>query len=210
MSRVFDFRSFVKYEHFTNALSQDMLSEIERQPCNMMLFYGCGQESGWLGEVRRNGMKVMAFDISFESIRGVREAIRDKGYTHASALQMDAEHLAFADYSFDVVCGKSILHHLELSCSLGEIKRVLKQGGIAIFSEPLGFNPIINWFRQLTPSQRTEFEHPFNQKDLADIRACFKNYSVRPYFFTAIVLLPLSVINPQELDGTYPPLRTRA
>jgi SAM-dependent methyltransferase len=199
--KAFDFRSFVKYEYFTKALSQDMLSEIQRQPCNMMLFYGCGQESGWLRQVKRRNMKVIAFDISFESVRRVQVAIRNRLLKYASAMQMDAENLAFADHSFDIVCGKSILHHLELPSSLREIKRVLKRGGMAIFSEPLGFNPIINWFRKLTPSQRTDFEHPFNEGDLASINAYFENYSIRPYFFTAMVLLPLSVTIPGGLMG---------
>jgi hypothetical protein len=32
--------------------------------------------------------------------------------------------------------------------------------GWALFSEPLGHNPLVNWYRNRTPEQRTEDEHP--------------------------------------------------
>lgn len=34
------------------------------------------------------------------------------------------------------------------------------------FSEPLGHNPIINWYRNRTPEMRTEDEHPLLIKDI--------------------------------------------
>lgn len=195
----FDFRKLVKYEYFTTTLSDRMLAEIRCRSCRTLLFYGCGQESGWLKEVKRDDLKVAAFDISLESTRAIARAIRQKGYDHATAFQMDAEYLAFSDHSFDIICGKSILHHLELPASLKEIRRVLKPGGIAIFSEPLGFNPILNIFRNLTPSSRTDFEHPFNKKDLADIASAFADWEIQPYFLISMLLLPISVLLPHFL-----------
>ena len=51
--------------------------------------------------------------------------------------------LSFADNSFDVVFGSSILHHLDFDKSLKEIFRVLKPGGRMVFAEPNMINPQI-------------------------------------------------------------------
>jgi len=86
---------------------------------------------------------------------------------------MDAEHLAFPDASFDLVCGTSIIHHLDVDRAYGEVARVLKPGGIAVFLEALGHNPAINGYRRLTPALRTEDEHPLRMKDISAARAHF-------------------------------------
>lgn len=56
----------------------------------------------------------------------------------------DAEILKnFSSDSFDVVCGVSILHHLNIDLALKNIQRVLKPGGAMAFSEPNMLNPQI-------------------------------------------------------------------
>ena len=53
----------------------------------------------------------------------------------------NAHVLPFADASFDVVYGCSILHHLEVGVALREVRRVLRPGGRLVFSEPNLVNP---------------------------------------------------------------------
>ena len=62
--------------------------------------------------------------------------------------------------------GSGILHHLDLPISLGEINRVLKKGGRALFKEPLAANPLLKLFRILTPRSRTVDEKPLTSSDL--------------------------------------------
>jgi ubiquinone/menaquinone biosynthesis C-methylase UbiE len=64
---------------------------------------------------------------------------------------MNAEATTFPDNSFDLICGSSILHHLNLDKACAEIRRILRPDGGAVFIEPLGHNPLINMFRKLTP-----------------------------------------------------------
>ena len=114
------------------------------------------------------GAHATGIDISPVAIEmGVREAasrgLRDR--THFAV--MNAEALDFPDASFDRVCGSGILHHLDLKKAYGEIARVLRPNGYGIFLEPLGHNPLINWYRRRTPQMRTEDEHPLLKSDLA-------------------------------------------
>jgi ubiquinone/menaquinone biosynthesis C-methylase UbiE len=49
--------------------------------------------------------------------------------------------MPFADGSFDVAYGSSILHHLNLDDALAEVFRVLRPGGRIAFTEPNILNP---------------------------------------------------------------------
>jgi SAM-dependent methyltransferase len=52
-------------------------------------------------------------------------------------------NLSYTNNSFDVVCGSSVLHHLDLIKSYKEIFRVLKPEGRMVFAEPNMLNPQI-------------------------------------------------------------------
>jgi SAM-dependent methyltransferase len=100
---------------------------------------------------------------------------------------MNAESLSFADESFDIVVGRGILHHLDLDQSLAEIRRILKKGGVAIFAEPMGHNPVLNWYRARTPELRTPDEHPLLMKDFEAARALFPNMETEFYGLFTVV-----------------------
>ncbi len=103
---------------------------------------------------------------------------------------MNAESLDFTDDFFNVVCGISILHHLDLNSSYSELLRVLKPGGKAFFIEPLGHNPFINLFRKLTSNLRTEDEHPLLKADLQLLSKYFTEINIKYYYLTSLLAIP--------------------
>jgi ubiquinone/menaquinone biosynthesis C-methylase UbiE len=162
-----------------------------------VLDYGCGD-----GELAvllaETAAHVTGIDISERRI----EAARRRGLESAAGPgkltfhTMNAEHLAFEDDTFDLVCGTSILHHLDLDRALSEIARTLRSTGTAIFLEPLGHNPLINAYRRLTPSFRTEDEHPLLMRDFAVLGRYFGE--VEPQFLhltslAAVAARPLKI-----------------
>jgi len=119
------------------------------------LEYGCGPGSAAFG-LARMGVDVDGIDISPVAISLAREAAQRDGVAdHATFAVMDAEQLEFPDQSFDLVCGTSIIHHLDVKRAFSEVARVLRPGGTAVFLEALGHNPAINAYRRLTPALRT-------------------------------------------------------
>jgi SAM-dependent methyltransferase len=86
----------------------------------------------------RTHAQIVATDISEELLEVAR-----KKYSGIEFRTADAMALDFADATFDVVFGSSVLHHLDMDKSLKEIFRVLKPGGRIVFEEPNMLNPQI-------------------------------------------------------------------
>jgi len=114
-----------------------------------LLELGCG--AGKMAVLlAKSGADVTAFDLSPLSVRTSRQlaALNNIDIDFAVA---SGENLPFASDSFDVIFGKSILHHLIIDLGKHEIYRVLKKGGKAVFVEPLGMNPVLTFVRKYVP-----------------------------------------------------------
>lgn len=80
-----------------------------------------------------------------------------------SGRTMNAIALDCPDNTFDFVYASNLLHHLpDPHKAIQEMHRVLKPGGKACFWDPLRHNPIINIYRRIATSVRTEDETPLD------------------------------------------------
>jgi SAM-dependent methyltransferase len=99
-------------------------------------------------------------------------------------VRADGERLPFADESFDGVWGNAVLHHLDLRRAARDLRRVLRPGAVAVFCEPWGGNPVLNWARRRLPysgKRRTPDERPLCRRDLTVLREVFPDLKVRGY-----------------------------
>jgi len=181
LSPIYDFAKSSKTKFrdlVTNINSGDNILEI-----------GCG--TGTISEyIAEQGASVTIIDISEKAIEIAEEQFRDKNLD-INCVVMDAENLKFNDHTFDLVYGSGILHHLSIEKAIVEIKRVLKKDGRAIFYEPLGHNIFINIFRSLTPSLRSEDEHPLLIKDLELIKEHFPLTKFHYFYFLSLITIPI-------------------
>lgn len=146
------------------------------------LDYGCGHGMAAV-VMARAGAEVSAFDLSPGY---VAEAERRAGANGVSVefTAADAEHLPYPDARFDAVWGNAILHHLDLNQAGAELKRVLAPGGVAVFCEPWGGNPLLEFARRRLPypgKQRTADEQPLTAAALAPLRHHFPTLHVRGF-----------------------------
>lgn len=99
-----------------------------------ILEVGCGaaQCSRWLAG---QGAEVVAFDISVQQLRMGHELDRRTG-TAVRTVAADAVAIPFADSTFDIVCSAfgGLPFVADAGAALGEIARVLRPGGLLVFS----------------------------------------------------------------------------
>jgi SAM-dependent methyltransferase len=156
-----------------------------------LLDYGCGQgeESAYFA---RLGAKVTAIDISPVGLEVGRRRAEANGLT-IDFRPMNCEHTDFPDASFDVVHGSGILHHIGLDNGLREVRRVLVDGGVAVFLEPLQSGPVSEWikgllsrrlpaFLELTPV--TSGEENLKLVDLEERGRAWREFAMYPYRLT--------------------------
>ncbi len=156
-----------------------------------VLEYGCGADSNAIG-LARLGAKITGIDISEVAIEESRKLAEEEGITDGSFHVMNAEELEFEPDSFDVICGSAILHHLVLNRAYTEVARTLSPDGVAVFLEPLGHNPAINLYRKLTPSMRTDDEHPLLKADLELAKAFFADIDITYFHLASLGSIPLA------------------
>ena len=155
-----------------------------------ILDYGCGIEQSLQEVVKFNPKKIFGIDISEVSIQKAKDTIQ-KSNSNVELLVDNCEKTKFNDSTFDIIYGSGILHHLDISLCLKEMHRILKPGGRFLFIEPLGTNPMINFYRKLTPNSRSKDEHPLINDDFELIKSNFNKLQIKYYGFFTLIFFPL-------------------
>ena len=162
----------------------------QHAPGKNVLDYGCGSGERVLSVASMVSVKSLtAIDISQAAIDIVEKRAHELGLLISAQVQ-DCHATTFPDASFDVIYGNGILHHLEMDAAFAEIKRLLAPGGVAIFYEPMGTNPLINLYRSLTPGARSADEHPFLMADISKIKARFSKTQFVYFGFFTLAAMP--------------------
>lgn len=162
-------------------------------PGAVALDFGCGL-GGMSEKLAEFGATVHAIDISPASVEATRQRLIDRGLgdkLHGEV--MDAENLTFEDNKFDIIICSGVLHHMDVNLAFPELARVLKPTGTVIALEALGYNPIINAYRKMTPSLRTAWEtdHILTLSELEIARRHFKSLKVNFFYLLSILAVPL-------------------
>ena len=157
-----------------------------------VLDYCCG-DGYYSFTAARNGAEVIGIDISNVSIENCQKrAALERFEKTTTFLVMDAEELKFDNDSFDIIVVSGVLHHLDLKKAFAELSRVLKPDGKIICMEPLKHNPVIHFYRKMTPHLRTqyEFEHILKKSDLGMAKLYFNGIETRFFHLATMGAIP--------------------
>jgi len=151
---------------------------------------GSGQSSVILA---KKGAQVNAFDISKTAIeiaikRAKINSVQDKIKFEVGSV----EKMRYDSNSFDLVFGVGLLHHVNIEIAAPEIYRVLKDGGQAVFMDPIVFSNIIDKIRHLAlvtyfvPDEGaevliTEDEHQINNDEYDILVKTFKSVKYKSF-----------------------------
>jgi SAM-dependent methyltransferase len=145
----------------------------------VFLDYACGNGGNAIFALQAGAALSFGFDISGVSVKSARNTAASAGLNdNIRFFQADAENTKLPDNSIDAIVCSGMLHHLDLSYSFPELRRILKPSGKVLVGESLDYNPAIKVYRFLTPDMRTEWEkaHILN---LSDVKFASRFFDVK-------------------------------
>ena len=177
-------------EHRWQRRADFILDTISQHSPKTILEIGSG--TGLLTQSMVNGFKNRITYVASDISLALLHQAKIKTYRQEPVLQFllnNAYHNALRDSSIDGIIGISVLHHLDVPQALAEFRRILRPGGIAVFTEPNYLNPHVFLERSLPFLRRrlgvskyeTAFVHWRLSSDLC--KAGFRNISIIPFDF---------------------------
>jgi len=155
-----------------------------------VLELGCGT-GNYTVVLARRGAQVVALDLAPSALEITRRRARLNDVAEQiRVVRMPAEVLAFPTASFDWVVGLGLLHHAEPAALAAEVQRVLRPGGHAIFREPLGLNPLLEFARLYLPYRnkvRAPGDRFLREEDLAAVATHFSACHLHPFYLFSMI-----------------------
>ena len=155
-----------------------------------VLELGCGPGDYTIMMARR-GAQVTAVDIAPASLSITHQrAEANRVHRAVQVNWMAAETLAFPAETFDWVVGFGLLHHADSTALAPEVRRVLRPVGRALFREPLGANPLLQFAREHLPyrdKHRSLNEHPLDYAQIEQAGQHFRASRVREFYLFSMI-----------------------
>jgi phosphatidylethanolamine/phosphatidyl-N-methylethanolamine N-methyltransferase len=147
------------------------VAEVNRLPGTRVLEVGVG--TGLALPRYRGDKRVIGIDLSREMLVKAAERVQEQGLRHVIGLaEMDAEHMAFADDSFDIAVAMFTASVVPDAKRLyAEMARVVRPGGHLLFVNHFAAERGPRWWveRAMAPLSRLLGWHPdFALSDLLD------------------------------------------
>ena len=179
--------AYLKRPDYSNTAIDAMLSisklSVKANICDV------GAGVGHLTLVLANkGFQIKAVEPN-DAMRSIGK-IRTKDFKNINWHEGTGEETGQQSNSFQMVTFGSSFNVCDRKKALIETSRILKPKGKFIFIEPLGTNPIINFYRKITPNSRSEDEHPLVKQDFDLIKKKFNKIDVKYYGFFTLIFFP--------------------
>ncbi|MEP7053553.1 MAG: class I SAM-dependent methyltransferase [Pseudomonadota bacterium] len=151
-----------------------------------VLDYGCGAAEGGI-YLAKLGAKVVAIDVSPGMLELAQKLAKHHGVEIETRI-VNSDRIPAADNEFDRIYGNGVLHHVPVDSAMPELARILKPDGKACFIEPIPYNPLINAYRKIAASVRTEDEHPISFRQIEGFARDFGSVTHREFWLTALAV----------------------
>src|SRR5579859_23422 len=162
----------------------------EKVPGKVFLDYACGDGLEAIKAARMGAALSIGIDVSNVSVANAAGAAAREGLSETCVfIEGDCEVTGLPDASVDVVLCSYMLHHLDLGYAYPELYRILKPGGCILACEALNYNPMIKFYRAVTPEMRTEWEkhHILSLKVVRKAKKYFNVGAIRYWHLLSIL-----------------------
>ena len=186
--KIYGNRKFYK----TVKLSTDYMDNWIKTNANGKIFldYACGNGGDAIKAAKNGASLSIGIDISDVSVENAKENAKGSGVEENTYfLQGDAENTGLPDNSIELIMCSGMLHHLDLSYAIPELRRILKPGGVILAVEALDYNFFIKLYRIITPDMRTEWEksHILSYRDIRFAKRFFLVKNIKHWHLLSIL-----------------------
>lgn len=182
------------YYTVTGASSEYVRDWIARNaPGKVFLDFACGEGKYAIAAAQAGAALGVGIDISPVAVSiAASQAAKAGVSANSKFLQSDAENTRLPDRCIDLAICSGVLHHMDLSYAIPELRRIMKPSGRVLVVEALSVNPLFSWYRRRTPEMRTkwESEHILGPKDVTFMSRFFEISDLR-YWHMAVLFAPL-------------------
>jgi SAM-dependent methyltransferase len=156
----------------------------QKAPGSRVLELGCGDGLNARKIADFGADYVYGVDVSERFLRQAAELEIPGRLEFANA---DASQ-CFSD-RFDLIVGRSILHHIDYRPTVRRLySNNLRPGGLMVFMEPLGSNPLIRLYTFLVRNAHTPDERSFRAEDIEWFRSEFPGFELFPFNLMSLYL----------------------
>ena len=140
------------------------------EPGSLILNVGAGPGKSDM-EVARNGLRVIAGDISFNMLRILSSSLDETLAKSVIPCRLNAYSLPLADRSVDAVMAMQFLHFVgDPAFAVGEIKRVLRPGGLFIVNGAIETSPKDDIISEITGKARAYYGQALKRIGVGELR----------------------------------------
>ena len=157
------------------------------------LDFACGEGKYAIASAQAGAELAIGIDISPVAVSISKSQAAKAGVSaNTMFFQTDAEGTKLPDNCIDLAICSGVLHHMDLSYAIPELRRIMRPGGRVLVVEALSVNPLFTLYRKRTPAMRTkwESEHILGPKDVQFMSRFFSVDQLR-YWHLAVLAAPL-------------------
>ncbi len=156
---------------------------------------GCGYHPTPIYFALAGAERVCACDVSPKAVQFMRRVAKIYGVAdRVTVYESPVEKMPFESGAFDLMHGEAVLHHISFLSAAPEIRRVLKPGGRAVFKDPLGHNPVLEFVRDYMPSVTGKSaakgtDRPMTIEDVEGFGRLFASYKYKTFGLTSMAAM---------------------
>ncbi len=134
-----------------------------------VLDLGCGT-GDTIPALAVRAQRVIGMDNSPDLIALAERRLVEEGIS-AGLYSRSAYETELPDRSVDAIFCMSLLHHLEISRVMAEMRRILRDDGFVVIKEPIRFSKVFQNVARMLPKRGdvSEYEHPFTEDEFAEM-----------------------------------------
>jgi len=146
-----------------------------------VLDYACGLGK-WSIHLAQLGARVSGFDLSGVAVEHARERAAYNGL-EIKFDEANAAALPYGDAEFDLAVGVAALHHvIKYPGTAAELLRVMRPGGLVVFTENFGHNPVLEVARRLSMRElEGAGDVILTEAEIRDWASGFSRVEIEPY-----------------------------